>query len=487
MSYLNWIFSEYGTQKYIYFLFLNIICFYSFSKDMFLFVYVVLACMSVALCRLTNVQIMLTSVQPHATVTKFQRDLKMDDHYCADDITDAGDNVPSLAACLQLCRNRGDSLIYNELTTHCQCHGSPNASSLTCVFEDKSGNRFYSLVGTPLHIAESTDTLLVGIPLVLATAESNIPVTRSLLKTTQTTKGSTTTLGTAPLTTTQTTKGSTTTLGPAPLSTTQTTKGSTTTLGPAPLTTTQTTKGSTAPLTTTKTTESATTTADPDIWNFRLVNGTATSGRLEVYNKGTWGVVYGFSVSVIDATIICRDILDLSMYGFPIYGDYFGIPTIAEGLMKDYDTEYDLLCYSNKTCNAYMWKIESDPDFDEFAEFGTVGLDCTDDDLAIQLADGANSSSGRLEVRLLGTWGTVCGGGGYWEDGPLYCRYFGLNYTTFELAGSETTSGPVWIHGLYDCDYGNETSPADCDWSPYTTSYFNQNCTHHSDVILYCQ
>ena len=64
-------------------------------------------------------------------------------------------------------------------------------------------------------------------------------------------------------------------------------------------------------------------------------------------------------------------------YGFPIYGDYFGVAAFKDGLSKDQDTEYDLLCYPNGTCNDYMWKKETDADFEGFAEFGTVGLDCT--------------------------------------------------------------------------------------------------------------
>ena len=49
----------------------------------------------------------------------------------------------------------------------------------------------------------------------------------------------------------------------------------------------------------------------------------------------------------------------------------------------------------------------------------------TDNELKVQLADGVTFKEGRLEVMLLGRWGTVCGDE-EWEDGPLFCTYLGL-------------------------------------------------------------
>jgi hypothetical protein len=76
-------------------------------------------------------------------ITKFRSDSDMDNHFCAADISYSGNDVPSLGTCLQLCNHYGNSLIYNELEGHCQCHGTSNHSLLACAFENNSGYRFY--------------------------------------------------------------------------------------------------------------------------------------------------------------------------------------------------------------------------------------------------------------------------------------------------------------------------------------------------------
>lgn len=79
---------------------------------------------------------------------KFARETYMDDYKCNKNIIKAEETV-SLVACLQQCRHNeheaGISLIFNELTSYCQCHRSANTTELDCTLHKDSGSKFYSL------------------------------------------------------------------------------------------------------------------------------------------------------------------------------------------------------------------------------------------------------------------------------------------------------------------------------------------------------
>ena len=104
--------------------------------------------------------------------------------------------------------------------------------------------------------------------------------------------------------------------------------------------------------------------------------------------------------------------------------------------------------------------------------------------LQIRLVDGHNGTSGRLEVKYHGVWGTVCDDGFDREDGEVACRMLGFEGTTpiiHKEARFNEGNGPIWIRNIH-CR-GNEESLEQCaspEWRP------TWECKHMEDVGIEC-
>ena len=102
----------------------------------------------------------------------------------------------------------------------------------------------------------------------------------------------------------------------------------------------------------------------------------------------------------------------------------------------------------------------------------------------LRLADGDGPKSGRLEVYLDGTWGTVCDDYFYQSEAKVACRQLGhVNARRWHVSAGhlglipdETT--PIHMDDV-DCD-GSETRLVDC------THKRLSNCVHFEDVVLQC-
>jgi len=95
----------------------------------------------------------------------------------------------------------------------------------------------------------------------------------------------------------------------------------------------------------------------------------------------------------------------------------------------------------------------------------------------VRLADGTESS-GRLEVRHEGVFGTVCDDSFDIIDGNVACRQLGFARAAsiFDANGS----GEIWMDNL-NC-VGTETSLDQCPFN----GFGNHNCGHQEDVGLSC-
>ncbi|MCI4384775.1 hypothetical protein PGIGA_G00042550 [Pangasianodon gigas] len=104
------------------------------------------------------------------------------------------------------------------------------------------------------------------------------------------------------------------------------------------------------------------------------------------------------------------------------------------------------------------------------------------DGSSIQLADGSNSCSGRVEILHDGQWGTVCDD--YWDlaDAEVVCRQTdcgkAINHTYSANFGQG--SGPIWLDNV-NCS-GSESDITQC---PHN-GFGNHNCGHGEDAGVIC-
>ena len=102
----------------------------------------------------------------------------------------------------------------------------------------------------------------------------------------------------------------------------------------------------------------------------------------------------------------------------------------------------------------------------------------------IRLVSPSNStSSGRVEVLHMGTWGTICGNSWDLRDANVVCRQLGydgaLSAPRYAAFGQGT--GQIWLDDV-QC-VGDEIAISDC----YHRGWNVHNCGHHSDVGVVCR
>ncbi len=116
-----------------------------------------------------------------------------------------------------------------------------------------------------------------------------------------------------------------------------------------------------------------------------------------------------------------------------------------------------------------------------------VPIDVTTNDTvaegSVRLVGGDTTLEGRIEVFLLGQWGTVCDYDWDFIDAIVVCRQLGYpgaveapRYAAFGAG-----SGPSWYYSVY-CT-GTERNLTECSKS---TSNFGSACSHSQDAGAVC-
>ena len=133
------------------------------------------------------------------------------------------------------------------------------------------------------------------------------------------------------------------------------------------------------------------------------------------------------------------------------------------------------LCSSSATMSFY----------DLFLHMYVYTIDTTSNDTegSVRLVGGNTLLEGRVEIFLLGQWGTVCDSNWDLADATVVCHQLGYlraieaPRSAFFGAGS----GPSWYYRMY-CT-GREHSLTECSKS---TSYFGSACSHSRDAGAVC-
>ena len=115
--------------------------------------------------------------------------------------------------------------------------------------------------------------------------------------------------------------------------------------------------------------------------------------------------------------------------------------------------------------------------------FLDVALNDTTEEGTVRLVGGASPLEGRVEVFLLGHWGTVCDNSWDLADATVVCHQLGY-LRAVEASGSAAFgagTGPSWYRDV-DC-VGTEKNLSECTYDNYT---FGSACSHSQDAGVNC-
>ncbi|XP_053388149.1 deleted in malignant brain tumors 1 protein-like [Mercenaria mercenaria] len=203
----------------------------------------------------------------------------------------------------------------------------------------------------------------------------------------------------------------------------------------------------------------------------RLVGGSLPSeGRVEVQHNGVWGTVCGNSFTQHDADVVCR-MLSFNHSAVSIqYNTTRGSGPIWLGDLGCHGGEVDI-----QFCNLGGWNNHS------CNHANDVGVTCKPTD--VRLSRGSNPSEGTVEIKIDGSWKTICDPGFGDNEASVICRMLG--YT-----GSNSP------HTIYHSDYfghsysvgldkvscqGDESDISQCSSIPHTS------CSTSKNVGLRCE
>ncbi|XP_051543860.1 deleted in malignant brain tumors 1 protein-like [Myxocyprinus asiaticus] len=203
----------------------------------------------------------------------------------------------------------------------------------------------------------------------------------------------------------------------------------------------------------------------------RLVSGiNSCSGRVEVFHDGEWGTVCDDSWDWSEAALVCRemgcgDVIEAKS------GAYFGQGTGPEWMSA-------LQCYSSdsslRNCKSGGWEQNT------CGHEKDAGVICQS---KVQLVNGINSCSGRVEVFRQWSWGTVCDNGWDLSDAAVVCREMGCGDVIEAKSGSyfRQGSGSIWVTDV-NC-VGNESTLSSCESRKWGVN----DCDHSKEAGVICQ
>ncbi|KAM9603777.1 scavenger receptor cysteine-rich domain-containing protein SCART1-like [Morphnus guianensis] len=199
--------------------------------------------------------------------------------------------------------------------------------------------------------------------------------------------------------------------------------------------------------------------------------GRHCAGRVEVKQQDQWGTICGDFWDTNNSAVVCKQLGCGSAVGAPQYGQFgAGSGPIWMDDVGCNGTESAL-----SDCKHSGWGEHDCGHSDD------AGVTCSEY-TGFRLVNGSTACAGRVEVQMLGTWGTLCAS--HWDlsDAHVLCRQLNCGFAESipggEHFGRET--GPLWRDSFH-CD-GTEAHLGQC---PVITLGASP-CSHGSNAAVIC-
>ncbi|XP_071886452.1 scavenger receptor cysteine-rich type 1 protein M130-like [Anas platyrhynchos] len=204
----------------------------------------------------------------------------------------------------------------------------------------------------------------------------------------------------------------------------------------------------------------------------RLVGGDSPcSGSLEVYDRDQWKAVCHSHFGAKAAEVVCRELqcgTALSVHG---------AAQLGEGAGPFWDRE--LQCVGNESTILFCpWGAPKDK---ACTHSNGTHVTCTQY-TGFRLVNGSTACEGRVEVEVLGTWGTLCASRWDLSDAHVLCRHLGCGFAESIPGGGHfgRGTGPIWRDSFH-CD-GTEAHLGQCP----VTALGASPCSQENAAAVIC-
>ncbi|XP_068521473.1 scavenger receptor cysteine-rich type 1 protein M130-like [Anas acuta] len=201
----------------------------------------------------------------------------------------------------------------------------------------------------------------------------------------------------------------------------------------------------------------------------RLVGGDSPcSGSVEVYDRDQWKAVCHSHFGAKAAEVLCRELqcgTALSAHG---------AAQLGEGVGPVWDRE--LQCVGNESILSFC--PTGTPKDKACTHSNGTHVTCT----RFRLVNGSTACEGRVEVNMLGTWGTLCASRWDLSDAHVLCRHLGCGFAESIPGGGlfGRGTGPIWRDSFH-CD-GTEAHLGQCP----VTALGASPCSQENAAAVIC-